>query len=156
MQCSTSVCKLVAHISLAVGKGAKNKRQRYGPTSNRSWAIKASFSLPPSLSLSTTLIYLFVERMGRSPSLAHGGPPIRVGNDLQSCAAKWRFGSELGRAGYVRGLHHAVVNEYGTHTNAHVGFRTTKMATLYEPLSKLCSSCSPSQMQRNQTCNRKF
>ena len=117
MQCSTSVCKLVAHISLAVGKGAKNKRQRYGPTSNRSWAIKASFSF----SLSTKLIYLFVERMGRSPFLAHGGPPIRVGNDLQSCAAKWRFGSER-----VSRLHHAVVNEYGTHTNAHVGFRDDK------------------------------
>ena len=98
----------------------------------RRWAIKASLPLSP-----THDVYLSLCRarrasnglLSRPLSLAHGGPPIRVGNDLQSCAAKWRFGSERG-AGW---LHHAIVNGYSTHTHMWVLDQTTKMVN--EPFS---------------------
>ena len=122
-------CRIPHLLLLCRSRMGKNKRHSYGPTSNQSSAAAmGNQGLSASLSPSTHDVYLSLCRarrasnglLSRPLSLAHGGPPIRVGNDLQSSAAKWRFGSERAseRVGFItRSL-------MGTaHTYTHVGPR---------------------------------
>ena len=99
---SAAVHWRIPHLLLLGAEGEKIKGIAMGPhqikARRRRWAIKASLPLSPLLHD----VYLSLCRarrasngmLSRPLSLAHGGPPIRVGNDLQSCTAKWRFGSE--------------------------------------------------------------